>query len=165
MDESLKRIHFHGLDVEMSNLTNNQPKVELLKVEINKGLQVDRASNQRKEDYKISSSKWLGANYNVFTPKKDERHFLDHLDSNHKPFLLSATVLIESPMKLCVMNQDYSSVLFGSQDPEHVKNVVRFEANVRWLDFYKFGPFENKMWFDWKMTDFNHVLNENPYFS
>jgi len=69
--ESLKRIHFHGLDVEMANLTNNQPKVQLLKVEIHKGLNVDRASNLSKEEYAISHSKWLGADYKVYTPKND----------------------------------------------------------------------------------------------
>ena len=32
--ESVKRIHFHGLDVEMANLTIVQPTFKLLKVEI-----------------------------------------------------------------------------------------------------------------------------------
>jgi hypothetical protein len=32
------------------------------------------------------------------------------------------------------------------------------------LDLYKVGPFENKPYFEWKVTDFNNVLNENPYF-
>ena len=86
------------------------------------------------------------------------------MDSSHKPFVLAVTALIESPMKLCVMNQDFSSVLFGSQDTDSVKNVVRFEAEIRWLDFFKAGPFDNKQAFEWKMTDFNNVLNENPYF-
>lgn len=98
----------------MSNITNNQPNIKLLKVEIHKGLQVDRNANGSKDDYSISKSKWLGADYTVYQPKNDTRHFLDHLDSNHKPFVLAVTALVESPMKLHVMNQDYSSVLFGS---------------------------------------------------
>jgi len=32
--ESVSRIHFHGLDLELANLTVRQPKIELLKVEI-----------------------------------------------------------------------------------------------------------------------------------
>ena len=44
-----------------------------------------------------------------------------------------------------------------------VKNVVKFEANVRWLDLFKVLNTTNKPQFDWKITDFNNVLNENPY--
>ena len=36
--ESLKRIHFHGLDVEMANLTVEQPSIQVLKVEIHENL-------------------------------------------------------------------------------------------------------------------------------
>jgi len=32
--ESLKRIHFHGLDVEMANLTVEQPSIRVLKTEV-----------------------------------------------------------------------------------------------------------------------------------
>jgi hypothetical protein len=35
VSESLKRIHFHGLDVEMANLTIEQPSIRILKAEIN----------------------------------------------------------------------------------------------------------------------------------
>jgi len=67
-------------------------------------------------------------------------------------------------MKLYVQNQNYSSVLFGSSDEEVAKNVVRFEAKVRWFDLFKLLPVENKMRPDWKIVDFNNVLNENPFF-
>lgn len=53
--------------------------------------------------------------------------------------------------------------MFGSDDQETVKNVVRFEANMRWLDVFKILNVDNKPNFDWKITDFNNVLNENPY--
>jgi hypothetical protein len=43
--ESVQRIHFHGLDVEMANLTIEQPKISILKVEVHHGLKVDRDSN------------------------------------------------------------------------------------------------------------------------
>jgi len=87
----------------------------------------------------------------------------DHLDSNYKPYVIAATVVIESPMKLFVQNQNFSSILFGSADTEIVKNVVRFETQCRWLDIFKILPVENKASFDWRITDFNNVLNENPY--
>jgi hypothetical protein len=88
----------------MANLTVEQPNIEILKVEINKGLNVDRSKNGKKEDYSISNSSWLGAEYNTYTPVNDQRHFLDHLNSDHKPIVIAVTALVESPMKLSVMN-------------------------------------------------------------
>ena len=98
--------------------------------------------------------------------KSDERHIFDVLDTySHRPFLVSLTCLIESPMKLYVLNQNHSSVLFGSEDSESVKNVVRFEANLRWYDFMNLLPVNNKKSIgDWKISDFNNVLNENALF-
>lgn len=57
-----------------------------------------------------------------------------------------------------------SSVLFGSQDSEPVKNVVRFEANVKGLDLLRVLPVNNKPSLGWKITDFNDLMNSNPYF-
>ena len=45
-----------------------------------------------------------------------------------------------------------------------VKNVVRFEAQFKWLDLCKIINVDNKAPQHWKITDFNNVLNENPYF-
>lgn len=45
-----------------------------------------------------------------------------------------------------------------------VKNVVKFEANMKWIDIFKILPVDNKPEMHWKITDFNNVLNENPYF-
>jgi len=45
-----------------------------------------------------------------------------------------------------------------------VKNVVRVEANMRWYDLFKILPVDNKPFYKWKITDFNNVLNEDPYF-
>jgi hypothetical protein len=67
-------------------------------------------------------------------------------------------------MKLFIQNQNYSNILFGSNDRELVKNVVRFEANVRWTDLLKVLPVNNKPSLKWKITDFNNLMNENPYF-
>ena len=88
----------------------------------------------------------------------------DHLDSTHKPYLVAFTVLIESPMKFYVPNQNYSKILFGDDGQDAVKNVVRFEANLRWLDLVKVLPVDNKPLIEWRITDFNNVLNENSPF-
>lgn len=88
----------------------------------------------------------------------------DHLDSEHAPYLIAVTVIMESPMKLYVENQNFSKILFGNKNEDSVKNVVRFETKVRWFDLFKQLPVGNKPAHNWKITDFNNVLNENPYF-
>lgn len=163
VNESLRRIHFHGLDVEMANLTVEQPRLKVLKVELSHGLSVDRAQNKPASEYTASKSSLLGAPLTVYAPKPDTRDWLDHLDYTHKPYVVAATLLVESPMKLFVQNQNFSSVLFGSTDEELVKNVVRVETQVRWLDLFKVLGTANKPQLGWKITDFNNVLNENPY--
>lgn len=55
-------------------------------------------------------------------------------------------------------------MLFGSTDQDTVKNVVRFEANLRWCDLIDVIPTNNKASLNWKITDFNNIMNENPYF-
>ena len=107
-----------------------------------------------------------GVNYNTYSLKNgDDRHPLDLLDTvNHRPYLVALTCLVESPMKMFVLNQNAKTILFGSDDGDSIKNVVRFEANLRWFDFYNILPVENKKIANWKITDFNNVLNENPLF-
>ena len=169
--ESLDRIHFHGLDVEMANLTVEQPSIRVLKAEVSQGLNVDRSKNSQSiKNYNVSSNHSIfGADWKTYSPltvKQDSRHVLDVLDTvSHRPYLVSLTCVVESPMKLYVLNQNHSSVLFGSEDEENIKNVVRFEANLRWFDFFNLLPVENKNSIgEWKITDFNNVLNENPLF-
>jgi hypothetical protein len=169
--ECLDRIHFHGLDVEMANLTVEQPSIKILKAEVNQGLHLDRARNQNSvKDYNVSKNHNIfGAKWTTYAPlseKQDSRSPLDLLDTvSHRPYLVSLTCLVESPMKMYVLNQNHSSILFGSDDDETIKNVVRFEANLRWFDFFNLVPVDNKNSIgDWKITDFNNVLNENPMF-
>lgn len=160
----MTRIHFHGLDVEMANLTVEQPSIKVLKVEIHHGLNLERKQNASSDDYTISKSSILGAPATYYVPKNDQRHFLDFLESSRRPYCVAVTALIESPMKMFVQNQNYSKILFGSNDHELVKNVVRFEANVRWTDLLKVVPVNNKPTLKWKISDFNNLMNENPYF-
>lgn len=165
VNQSVQRIHFHGLDVEMANLTVHQPKIQVLKCEIAHGLAVDRASNGQESDWTKSSSSIMGAPCDYYTPaQSDDRHVLDNLQVGNKPYCIAVTALIESPMKLFVQNQNYSKILFGSDDQECVKNVVRFEANVYWTDLLKVLPVNNKPSLKWKITDFNNLMNENAHF-
>lgn len=171
VSESLKRIHFHGIDVEMANLTIEQPSIRILKVEINQNLSVNRDQNSQSiKSYNVSNNHNIfGAPWKTYSPvdlNKDKRDALDALASDsHRPYLVSLTCLIESPMKLFVFNQNHSAILFGNDDQETVKNVVKFEANLRWFDFFNILPVDNKKSIgNWKITDFNNILNENPLF-
>lgn len=137
--------------------------MKLLKVEIHNGVNVERQNNQPASEYNVKRSTLLGVPQTLYQPKNDTRSFLDHLDGKHQPYVIAATVLIESPMKLFVQNQNYSKVLFGSNDHETVKNVVRFETQARWLDLVKVLNVQNKPDRVWKVTDYNNILNENPY--
>jgi len=71
VNQSIDRIHFHGLDIEMANLTVEQPHIKLLKVEISHGLKVERDSNGTVGDWKVSDSTVLGAPTKYFTPVDD----------------------------------------------------------------------------------------------
>ena len=138
--------------------------MKCLKVEIHSGINVQRAKNGSESDYNITKSLILGAPAKYYVPKNDTRHILDTLKADHKPYLIAVTMLIVSPMKMYVQNQNYSKILFGSDDHELVKNVVRFEANVTYTDLLRVLPVDNKPSLRWKITDFNDLMNENPYF-
>lgn len=91
----------------MANLTVKQPKIKVLKVEVSHGINIERKLNKPKDQYTIKTSKMMGEQFNTYILNKqgqDDRHFLDHLDSNHKPYVVALTLLIESPMKMYVQN-------------------------------------------------------------
>ena len=107
----------------------------------------------------------LGASTTYYTPVNGERSIFDWLDEDYKPYNVAVTALIESPMKLYVQNQNYSSILLGNDNSEMVKNVVRFEANLRWSDLVDVLPTDNKPEKRWKITDWNNLMNENKHFA
>jgi hypothetical protein len=80
---------------------------------------------------------------------------------DYKPYVLSVTTLIYSPMKLFVYNQNRSAILFGNDDQEQAKNVVKFEVPLRLTDFKSILPIPHKprLYEDVKITDFNNVMN------
>ena len=163
VNQSLERIHFHGLDIEMANLTVQQPSIRVLSVEINHGLSIERKNNGALEDYDITKSSIIGTPCTYYVPKNAKRDIVDGYDA--EPYSIAVTALIESPMKLFVQNQNYSKILFGSDDAEMCTNVVRFEANMKWADLFRgVLPVYNKPLLKWKITDFNNLMNENPHF-
>ena len=115
VNESLERIHFHGLDIEMANLTA-YPDMKVLKVEVSHGLQVDRSSNGSMEDYTVTETTLLGQKCTYYVPKGDQSDVIDGLAYGRKPYCVAITCAIESPMKLFVQNQNYSKILLGSDN-------------------------------------------------
>lgn len=164
VNDSLDRIHFHGLDIEMANLTVEQPNMQILKVELNHGLDVERGNNGEASEWVESKSSLLGASCNYFTPAQDTRDLIDGVDAKHRPYSVAVTMLIESPMKMFVQNQNYSKILLGTDNDEMVKNVVRFETNLKWTELFDVLPTGNKAPRHWRITDFNNIMNENPHF-
>lgn len=154
----------------MANLTVEQPSIRVINASIHQNLSVNRDENLKSiNDYKVSKNHSIGgASWHTYTPQSgDNRDAFDALDSFHtnRPYLVQITAVVESPMKLYVLNQNYSKVLFGSDDDESVKNIVKFEANLRWFDFFNLLPVNNKQTLgEWKITDYNNILNENPLF-
>jgi len=45
VSESIKRIKFHGLDIDLANITIEQPSIKVLKAEVCQNLYVDRSKN------------------------------------------------------------------------------------------------------------------------
>ena len=100
--DNLRTIKFHGLDVDMANLTVEQPSIQVLKAEVSENLVVDRSLNLPLDQYDVGSGHW-GKRY---VPKSgDTRSPLDVLEADsHRPYLVALTCLVESPMKLYVQN-------------------------------------------------------------
>ena len=117
-----------------------------------------------KDAYNVVQSSIMGAPANFYTLKSTQPSVLDFLEESNRPYLVAVTAVVESPMKLFVQNQNYSKILFGSNDQEVVKNVVRSEANLKWHDLLRVLPIDNKRPQLWKITDFNNLMNENPLF-
>ena len=88
----------------MANLTVEQPVIQVLKVEITHGLNLERASNGNGDDWIETKSSLLSAPCTYYTPAEDQRDVLDGVDPDHRPYCVAITALIESPMKLYVQN-------------------------------------------------------------
>jgi len=148
----------------MANLTVNQPDMQILKVEMTHGVSIQRSENGNPEDWVQSESSFMGTPMTYYTPADDKRDFIDGLDSDHKPYGVAITCLIESPMKLFVQNQNYSKILLGSDNDEMAKNVVRFETNMSWYSALDPLGLSGNAPRYWRITDYNNLMNENPHF-
>lgn len=162
MENSLHQIHFHGLDVEMANLTINQPKINIVDVSLTHGITLDKTQRGSKDDWSTSEGSLLGAKCTTYTHKSGKKGgLIDNMFQDYKPYNLSVTAQIHSPMKLFVWNQNRSKVIFGSDDSERVSNLIKFEMPMRLVDFGRFMPTRNKprLIERIKITDFNNCIS------
>jgi hypothetical protein len=162
---SIHSIEGSGMDIEMANLTIKQPQIDLIGVELTHGLPLNRDERGPREAYNIKKGSMLGAKCTTYTPKEGARHSLiDNIHDDYKPYVLSVTTLVSSPMQLYVYNQDKSAVIFGnnSKDAPNAKNIVKFEVPLRLWDFKSILPIPNKprLIEGVKIVDWNGVMNQ-----
>ena len=160
---SIESIEGSGMDIEMANLTIKQPRIDLLNVELTHGLPLNRDERGPREAYNVTEGSFLGAKCTTFSPKEGKRHSLiENIHQDYKPYVLSVTTLVQSPMKLYVLNQDKTKIIFGNDSKETTENIVKFEVALRLWDFHSILPVPNKprLVEGVKIVDWNGVMNQ-----
>jgi hypothetical protein len=136
---------------------------KVLRMEIYKNLKINRNSNMTFDKYKFSRiwtplaplvlAKEIGSDHSIFT--------------DPKPFILATTMLVQTPMKMAVFNQNMTRKVHGRDEEEKINYVVRFETEMNYSDFAWILPTQNKpkRLRSTKITDFNNIMRGNPYFT
>ena len=116
-------------------------------------------------------NKSLSALANVISALADAKPYVPYRDSKLTRILQESlggnarTTIIICCSPASYNESETKSTLYFGQRAKTVKNVVRFEANLHWYDFFNLLPVDNKKSLgEWKITDFNNVMNENLYF-
>lgn len=154
----LKRFSFN-LEVNTIKIRQNY---KILRMEIYKNLNINRNSN----DSDISNftfSKFSTPLAPLIVAKESNKD--NSLAENPKPFILATTMLVQSPMRMAVWNQNLSKE-FKVNENKTQDYVVRFETQMNYSDFFWILPTQNKpsRTAFTKITDFNNTLRGNPYF-
>ena len=155
--QELKRFSFN-LEVNTIKIRQNY---KLLRMEIFKNINIDRSLNREFSKYNIGSYNMGLSNMVVANEKGEDQSFAQ----NEKPFILACTMLVQSPMRLAIYNQNLTKE-FKFRDEEVLDYVIRFETEMSYSDFTWVLPTQNKpsrVKFT-KITDFNNILRGNPYF-
>lgn len=156
----LRELKKFSFNLEVNTIKIRQ-SYKILRMEIFKNINIDRSLNTD-FDQKSFSNFNMGLGNMVVANQKGEDY---SLAQNQKPFVLACTMLVQSPMRLAIFNQNLSKE-FKLRDEEVLDYVVRFETEMNYSDFTWILPTQNKpsrMKFT-KITDFNNVLRGNPYF-
>ena len=161
MTSKLLKLKSYGFNLEIDTIKIRQ-NYKILRMEIFKNLFNDRKLNGEYANYSFSRvptglapmvvAKEAGKDYSIAL--------------NKKPFILATTMLVKSPMKLCIWNQNQTKE-FKLKEQEVYEYVVRFETQMTYSDFGWVLPTQNKpsRLRDTKISDFNNVLRGNPFFA
>lgn len=134
----------------------------VLRTEIYKNLSINRYQNKPLSDYIISES-WTPLGRMVVAKEANIDYSFITVP---RPFILANTMLVKTPMKIAIYNQNMSKKLYGHSEEETVSYVVRFEHEFNAGDFSWILPTQNKpsRLRRTKIADFNNILRGNPLF-
>jgi hypothetical protein len=158
---NINQINRLGFNIELESLKILQ-EFKVLRVEVYKNLKINRDENSSFINYKINSIPTPLAPIVIAHKKGDD----DSVAKDSRPFILATTMLVRSPMKMAIMNQNLSKKLHGMEETQPIDYVVRFESQFNYTDFAWVLPTQNKPKRNrhTKITDFNNILRGNPFF-
>ena len=161
LEGNIMTINRLGLNIELESLKILH-EYKVLRVEIYKNLHVNRDQNNAYHKYNFAKVPTpLGPL--VIAHEKGNDH---SIAKDQKPFILATTMLVKSPMKMAIYNQNLTRKLHGHEQDEKINYVVRFESQFSYSDFAWVLPTMNKpkRLRSTKITDFNNIMRGNPYF-
>jgi len=163
----LKEITRNGFDLEMTDISNQQPNLKILEVEAFKNIEIEREKNFNYNSELREGRLWgFGPQIFFAQPHNKNEDIIDWIQDDYKPYLVSVTVLFNSKMRLLLYNQDRTKILKGEKSEDTGKNIVKFEIKLKPWEFFRILPVDNKppLRRNWIITDFNYILKGNDYF-
>lgn len=162
LQSNLNPIITKGYNFEIDSLRILQ-NFQILNIEIFKNLKVNRFENKElnKYEFKLSATP-LGPMVIAHEIGNDHS-----LAKDHKPFILATTMLVKTPMKMAIFNQNLKKKIHGLPEDQVTEYVVRFESQFSYSDFFWILPTQNKpkRLRSTKIADFNNIMRGNPFFS
>ena len=152
-----------GYQIDIENLRIKQ-KYKILRLELFKNLKMNRFDNRPYKNYRFDFEK-----FNPLAPLcvatelgEDKTYFL-----NDRPYILAATMLVETPMNVVILNQNRSKKLYAGNEGKDNAYVVRFESEFNLNDLFWILPTQNKpsRLRSTRIADFNNILRGNPFFT
>ena len=152
-----------GYQIDIENLRIKQ-KYKILRLELFKNLKMNRFDNRPYKNYRFDFEK-----FNPLAPLcvatelgEDKTYFL-----NDRPYILAATMLVETPMNVVIFNQNRSKKLYAGNEGKDNAYVVRFESEFNLNDLFWILPTQNKpsRLRSTRIADFNNILRGNPFFT
>lgn len=153
MNSNLDIIRKKGYLIELENLKIKHD-FEVIDWKLYKNLRV------RREDNKKFVFENYGKKFSIAKYSEDSSFF-----DNIRPFVLSSTLKIRTPMKLVVYNQNFSAKIFGKGKDEVMEYSVKFETELGLSDLFWILPVQNKPSRErqTRIVDINDILKGNNF--